>query len=105
MLTQDKLIVEEEAVESEIPEAAATETAESEIPQTLLSPEEYRLLQSLLYGRDLDWVRSSGLMLFVLADGINEKLFDAFSDSVLTLDEQPTLLEDYIQDLKEMVHP
>ena len=105
LLTQDKLIVEEEAVESEIPEAAATETAESEIPQTLLTPEEYRLLQSLLYGRDLGWVRSSGLMLSVLADGINEKLFDAFSDSVLTLEDQPALVEDYIQDLKEMVHP
>ena len=43
--------------------------------------------------------------LSVLADGINEKLFDAFSDSVLTLEDQPALVEDYIQDLKEMVHP
>ena len=35
----------------------------------------------------------------------NEKLFDAFSDSVLILEDQPELIEDYIEDLKEMVHP
>lgn len=51
------------------------------------------------------WVRSSGLMLSVLVDGINDKLYDTFSDSVLLGDDPPELIEDYIADLKEMIHP
>lgn len=50
-------------------------------------------------------MRASGLMLSVLVDSINEKLFDEFADSVLTLDNGPELIEDYIQDLKERVRP
>lgn len=100
--TQDKLLVEEESMETELPEASPPE---GETPETPLNQEEYRLLQSLLYGRDYGWVQSSGLMLSVLVDSINEKLFDAFSDSVLILEDQPELIEDYIEDLKEMVHP
>ena len=103
-VTQDKLIVEEEEPEAPIPEAPVTQP-ESPIPETSLSQPEYHLLQCLLYGRDLSWVRSSGLMLSVLVDGINEKLYDEFADSVLTSEDPPTLIEDYIQDLKEMIHP
>lgn len=42
-------------------------------------------------------------MMSVLVDGINEKLYDEFMDSVL--DDTPALVEDYIDELKEMVHP
>lgn len=106
-ITQDKLVVEEEAMEEEPAEALAPEPPASEngADETPLSREEYRLLQCLLYGRDYGWVSASGLMLSVLVDGINEKLFDEFSDSVLTQDGRPELVEDYIEDLKEMVHP
>ncbi|MGM9550199.1 MAG: TerB N-terminal domain-containing protein [Faecousia sp.] len=105
--TRDKLIVEEEAVEEEIPKAPPPPppAPEGEASDTPLSRDEYRLLQSLLYGRDWGWVQSSGLMLSVLVDSINEKLFDAFADSVLILEDRPELIEDYIEDLKEMVHP
>ena len=68
-----------------------------------LTPGEYRLLQCLLYGGETGWVQAEGLMLSVLADGINEKLYDLFLDCVL--DGTPQLVEDYIADLKEMVHP
>ena len=44
-------------------------------------------------------------MLSVLADSINEKLYDQFLDSVLTVEDIPQLVEDYIDDLKEMVAP
>lgn len=104
-ITQDKLVVEEEAMEEEPAEAPAPEPPASASDETPLSREEYRLLQCLLYGRDYGWVSASGLMLSVLVDGINEKLFDEFADSVLTLDDRPELVEDYIEDLKEMVHP
>jgi len=103
-ITQDRLIVEEEAMEEEAspPPAAPEPEPEAETP---LSREEYRLLQCLLYGKDLAWAAEKGLMLSVLADGINEKLYDLFADSVLTVDDRPELIEDYIEDLKEMVHP
>lgn len=100
-VTRDRLIVEEEAMEEELPPPAPVEEA----PDTPLEGEEYRLLQCLLYGRPIDWVRSQGLLLSVLVDGINEKLFDTFADTVLTCDEPPQVLEDYEEELKGMVHP
>lgn len=100
--TQDRLMVEEEAIEEPAPAPSAPTVDASETP---LTPQEYRLLQCLLYGRDYSWVRSQGLMLSVLVDSINEKLLDEFADSVLTLDDRPEVIEDYIEDLKEMVHP
>ena len=102
-VTRDRLMVEEEA-EEEAPPAQPPEPA-AEPEDTPLTKDEYRLLQSLLYGRDYGWVRSSGLMLSVLVDGINDKLYDTFSDSVLLGDDPPELVEDYIADLKEMIHP
>ncbi|MDE6281075.1 MAG: hypothetical protein K2M15_04695, partial [Oscillospiraceae bacterium] len=70
---------------------------------TPLSPPEYRLLQCLLYGGDTGWVQGEGHLLSVLVDGVNEKLYDTFLDTVI--DDGPQLIEDYIDDLKEMVHP
>ena len=68
-----------------------------------LNEVEYRLLHCLLYGENTGWIQSEGYMLSVLVDGINEKLYDTFMDSVL--DDTPELIEDYIEDLKEMVAP
>ena len=110
-MTQEKLTVEEELEESaeapvlqnsiSVPEAAATESVtEADCP---LTGPEYRLLQSLLYGKGIDWVSSEGYLLSVLVDSINDKLYDSFLDSVL--DDTPELIEDYIDDLKEMVVP
>ena len=123
-ITREKLIVEEEAEPPEAPPPEAPAPGEPEQlsllapPQTesapaappaepevdaLLSPPEYRLLQCLLYGGDTGWVQGEGYLLSVLADGVNEKLYDAFADNVL--DETPQVVEDYIDDLKEMVRP
>lgn len=102
--TQDRLMVDEEALEEPEP-ALAPPAPTGEASEMLLTPQEYRLLQCLLYGRDYGWVRSQGLMLSVLVDSINEKLLDEFADSVLTLENQPEVIEDYIEDLKEMVRP
>lgn len=101
-VTRDRLIVEEEAAEEEPLEAPAPQPAA--IPDdTPLDGAEYRLLQCLLYGRPLDWVRAEGRMLSVLTDSINEKLYDTFCDSVL--EDGPAIVEDYIEDLKEMILP
>lgn len=66
-----------------------------------LTAPEYRYLHCLLYGGDTGWLRQEGLMASVLADGINEKLYETFNDTVL--EEGPALIEDYIDELKEMV--
>ena len=93
--------MEEERLEEPVPEAVPTQP----VSHTPLSPPEYRLLQCLLYGGDLNWVREAGLLLSVLTDGVNEKLYDTFFDTVLEPEEPPKLIEDYISDLKEMILP
>lgn len=104
-ITREKLTVEEEEAPEEVPqpqepEAPVCQAEAGEIP---LSPAEYRLVQCLLYGRPLDWVSGEGYLTSVLVDSINEKLYDSFQDSVL--DDQPQVVEDYADDLKEMVRP
>ena len=104
-LTQDKLTVEEE-LEPEEPQAPERNTPTPEpAPDTPLDDAEYRLLHCLLYGGDLGWVQSEGHLMSVLVDGINDKLYDTFADSVLEMNDRPELVGDYIEDLKEMVHP
>lgn len=104
--TQEKLTVEEEMEAEDIspapPEELPKETpipGDSQ-PESPLSGPECRLLRCLLYGGDIGWVQSEGYMLSVLVDSINEKLYETFMDSVL--DDTPELIEDYIEDLKEM---
>lgn len=102
-ITQKKLTVEEEW-EEEAPLPVPQVPPASPIPgDTPLSPQEYRLVQCLLYGRSLSWLQAEGCILSVLVDGINEKLYDTFQDTVL--EDSPALIEDYIDELKEMVAP
>lgn len=109
-LTQEKLVVEEEL---DVPEEPVR-PAEAEPPRLpegeedaegglSLGDAERRLLRCLLYGEDTGWVRAEGLLESVLVDGINEKLYDLFQDCVL--DDSLQVVEDYADDLKEMVHP
>lgn len=103
-VTQDRLMVEEEA-EPEILEAPPEPAPPQNVNDLPLEEAELRLLRCLIYGGDLGWVRQSGKILSVLADGINEKLYDTFSDAVLTLSDPPEIIEDYLDELKEMVSP
>lgn len=109
-ITREKLIVEEEpeaeppeALRSEYPPLASSPPVPAPAGDSPLSGPEYRLLQCLLYERSTVWVRQEGYMLSVLTDSINDKLYDVFMDSVL--DDTPALVEDYIEDLKEMIKP
>ena len=114
-ITQEKLIVEEELEEEEpapapaepAPTSAAVESpgqAPADVPpDSPLNDTEYRLLQAILYGKDRSWVRTEGYIMSVLLDSINEKLYDVFQDAVL--DDAGAPLEDYIDELKEMVTP
>lgn len=99
--TRERLMVEGEELEEEAP---PPEPQRAPGPgEELLAGPERRLLRCLIYGGSLDWIREEGLMLSVLVDAINEKLYDRFGDSVL--DETPQVLEDYTDELKEMIRP
>lgn len=103
-VTQEKLIVDEETEPPDEPAAQVPPPPPEEpaVREDLpLSGAEYRLLHCLLYGGDTGWVRAEGHLPSVLADGINEKLYDIFQDSVL--DDEIRLVEDYTDELKEMV--
>lgn len=102
-ITQDKLATEEE-MEEEAPPAVQPPPPQ---PETLpgdcpLDKTQYRLMQNLLYGGDTSWVQREGKMVSVLLDSINEILYETFQDAVIE-DEQ--VVEDYIDELKEMVKP
>ena len=53
----------------------------------------------------MSWIHEEGLLLSVLVDSINDKLFEAFGDTVLQYDSSPDVIEDYAEELKEMVKP
>lgn len=101
--TASRLITSEE--EESVQELLDSDESRPLAPQpgTPLAPAEYRLLQCLLYGGDRSWIQKEGFIVSVLVDGINEKLYDEFADSVL--DDAPQVIEDYIDALKEIVQP
>ncbi|MCM1529613.1 MAG: TerB N-terminal domain-containing protein [Alistipes sp.] len=107
-IVRDRLIVEEE--EDIFPEPAAEiyeeapEETETETNICLLTAEENGFLQTLLSGSDIKaYSAGKGVLTSVLADGINEKLFDIFADNVIDFDgDCPVILEDYSDDVKKM---
>ncbi len=100
--TQDKLIVDEYGEEdTDAPQEEPCEAASD----TLLSDAEFRLMQCLIYGGDINAViKESGMMLSVAIDSINEKLFDMFSDTVIDSgSDKPEIIEDYLDELKGII--
>jgi hypothetical protein len=99
--TRERLIVEEEP-EPEPEIAPEPEHAENELG---LDDVETAFLRALLRCRSADEIlRESGRMTSVVVDAINEKCFDRFGDTVLVCDgETPQILEDYEEELKEML--
>lgn len=105
-MTRDKLIVEEAYDESEaIPEINPPEN--SAMDDTPLNTPEYEFLKTLLYGGDWRKIAESvKSMPSILADAVNEKLFDRFGDTVIDFSgDVPELIEDYIDELKGMIKP
>ncbi len=103
-VTREALLVDEEREEEETPQPAPTAADDSAHDSPLSAPE-YRLIQCLLYGYDLGWVQAECLLMSVLVDGANEKLYDIFQDTVLTSEDSVKVIDDYIDELKEMVSP
>lgn len=104
-ITRDKLIVEEVYESEEIPEMTTPEN--SAMDDTPLNTSEYEFLKTLIYGGDWRKVAESvKSMPSILADAVNEKLFDFFGDTVIDFSgDVPELIEDYIDELKGMIKP
>ena len=111
-ITRDKLIVEEETDDEPTTQPEPIVTAEEEHGDavqnsTPLNDGEYAFMQALLYGGDCrKAAQKAGSMPSLLADSINEKLYDDFADTVLTFDgDTPVVIEDYEEELKGMILP
>ena len=118
--TRDKLIVQPEeesgtlpgvdAVLPDSPQAKSETAAPAPSPETPedsgLNEEERHYLTLLICGENPTvFLRQRGLMDSLLADSINEKLFDRFGDTVLLCDTgSPELIADYTDELKGLLN-
>ena len=110
--TQGKLLIEEPEVQSynvQIPEKRGqdAETRGMDNPENGigLNDIEYLFMKCLLYGQAYNGlIRSKGVLLSVLIDSINEKLFDRFGDTVIAdANEGPEPVADYVEELKGII--
>lgn len=106
-ITRDKLIVEDEVTEpAELPPVTKPEPVhQEEQTDSPLSEGEKRFLSALLSGGD--WsaaAREAGEMPSLLADSINDKLFDLFGDTVIDYSaDSPEIIDDYADELRRLV--
>ena len=107
-IIREKLIVDEEEIselrQSEENVCEDEKSCESccELP---LDNDEICFMKALLYnGNIADIAKSCGKMVSILADSVNEKLFDRFGDTVIEFTgDLPALIEDYTEELMEMI--
>lgn len=85
--------------------AACTAGLEPALAELPLDDTHLRILRALLLGQGTsELIASAHLMPSVVADCINEALYDEIGDSVLLCEEdQLTLVGDYIEDLKQIL--
>ncbi|MCD8074548.1 MAG: TerB N-terminal domain-containing protein [Lachnospiraceae bacterium] len=84
---------------------ASVQPASCTIDTCPLSGDELRFMQLLLYGGDLPgFLSETHRMASLLAESVNEKLYDTFADTVIEFDgDTPMIVEDYLDDLKGMI--
>lgn len=98
-----RLMTEEERyVEAEPP---VVQEEKDIVTDCILSGDELLFTRILLYGGDLQgFLSEKHLMASVLAEAVNEQLYDEFADTVIEFDgNTPILVEDYLDDLKGMI--
>ena len=99
---------EDPAPEPVSPEPAPAPPAAAPVSEdSRLTPLEVQFLQCLFDHTSCEALcRNHGQMPSVVAEQINEKLFDQFADTVILFDgDTPELIEDYADDLKGMIAP
>lgn len=96
LLTEEELFDEEETIEE--PEA-------DDFTSDLLTDEQNQIIQRLLLHQPIALIlKERRLMPTIVADEINEALFDEIGDTVLECDgDSLILIEDYIDELKELL--
>lgn len=99
-LVEDYLADVRQAVEGAPKGVETSQQAAAGAAPWNLTADELEYLQDILEGKPTGWVRERGLMASVLFDGINDKLFEEFGDTVLAGD-PPEVLEDYIEEVRE----
>ena len=110
-VTRESLLTEEEVGETPQPETEipppppASETAGGDAALISLSGEQRELLSLLLRGESAkDWIAARHAMATVLADGINETLYEALGDSAVECDGRDvTLVEDYREEILQLL--
>lgn len=103
--TRDSLLTEEEIqAEQEENEQLEKIFVDDEQENYGLSSEEKTTMILLLKGKDLNkYLKEQHLMVAVIIDNINGKLFDEFGDNVIEfINDVPTVIEDYQEDLEDM---
>ncbi len=103
-ITRDKLITEEYTEEILTNEISSPKTENAD-ENSLLNETEKAFLALLLNDGDTKcFARENGVMLSVLSDSVNDKLFDFFGDNVIDFDgDLPMIVEDYRNDVKEYI--
>lgn len=110
-ITRDSLLTDEEKKLEQEEQAreqiTQVQKEKSDLPQSEygLSQDETVFLLALIKKQDWhEYVKSHHLMPSILADAINDKLFDEIGDAVIEFDEhdQPRIIADYQSDLEEM---
>lgn len=109
LITRDKLIVDEEKDEDVLNFVNNKDNIDvldnNNTNNTNLDENEYQLIKCLLYKKDYSILTKKGLMLSILVDNINKKLYDIYNDNILIYnnDKDIEILEDYIDDLKGVI--
>lgn len=102
-IIRDKLMTDEDMSDDiAITENAAEECSDEASP---LDDTEAAFLRIMLSGGDHSaFASENGLMVSVVCDSINEKLFDMFGDTVIEyIGDEPSVIEDYAEELKGIV--
>lgn len=86
-------------------EAADDDDDDAEIPDLPLSAPALALLICLVTGESRQPLIDAGYMISVLADEINENLYDTIGDTLIDMqdDGTPVLIEDYLEDVKGLL--
>lgn len=105
LLTDEEKQLEQEEQREEVKKQDQEAKASINQDDYGLDRDEIFLLMSLLQEKPWqDYVKEHHLMVSILADSINEKLFDEIGDNVIEFNQQdqPQIIEDYEEDLKEI---
>lgn len=101
-ITRSKLMTEEDKAEILSPEPVLQTTDEED--NVLLDSTEREFIALLLKDGDIkEFAAQKKIMLSVISENINEKLFDMFGDTVIEFDNDiPRLIEDYKEELSDL---